>query len=227
MNEWLVAQLTPLAPGFWLLIGLLTTALLLSSQAMIAPVWRTRLWAILWLMTPYLGLLSGGLSPRLIGLSGIDWTVSLGLGLGIVFAVILLLTLVRTLLVMGEAQSTTGAHARHNLGNTILWSGLTQFHWSFLRGAVWESLLTLPNPPELPGYWAVWIAAGLVVAQLLWARPGFAVLLVQLAILTTTSILFFYTHNFWLCWVLHVAVQLIAAPSLAPLLTPGRAGVAR
>jgi hypothetical protein len=39
-----------------------------------------------------------------------------------------------------------------------------------------------------------------------------------LVALTTTSILFFYTRNFWLCWILHVTVQLIATPpALLPL----------
>ena len=79
-------------------------------------------------------------------------------------------------------------------------------------------LSTLPEPPELVGYWAIWIAAGIILLELLMLRPGFFPLLIQLVALTTTSILFFYTRNFWLCWVLHVAVQLLTAPpALLPL----------
>lgn len=232
MGDWFVEQMTPHAPGLWLLIGLLTNALLLSSEQLVARTWRGPLWIGLWLLVPYLGLLLGGLSPRLMGLSGIDWPVSLSLGLGIGFAVVLLLTLVRATLAIGDESlrsesSQMGHVARPVLAGILLWSGVTQFHWSFLRGGIWEALLTLPQPPALPGYWAVWSAAAIVVLQLLWVRPAFAVLLVHLATLLTTSILFFYTRNFWLCWALHAAVQMIAAPSLVQALEPGRHRVTR
>jgi hypothetical protein len=52
-------------------------------------------------------------------------------------------------------------------------------------------------------------------------RPAFFPSLIQLVALMTTSILFLYTRNFWLCWIMHVAVQLLTAPPailpLAPL----------
>ena len=106
----------------------------------------------------------------------------------------------------------------HTLSSTLLWTGIEQFHWCVLRGALWEMILTLATPPELPNYWAVWVAAGIILLELLLLRPGFYPLIIQLVALTTTSILFFYTRNFWLCWVLHACVQLFTAPpSLLPL----------
>lgn len=223
-TAWLVDQLTPQAPGFWLLVGALITALLLSVEQMASRRWRTLLWFAAWVLIPYLGLLLGGLSPRLMGLSDIDWPVSLSLGLGIFFGVVLVLLFVRATLTLGDPRSATDAGAQNlDLGAVLLWSGITQFHWSFLRGGLWETLLTMPDGPTLPGYWAVWLAAALVVGQLLWSKPTPQALLLQLAILATTSILFFYTRNFWLCWALHSAIQLAVAPSLVIVHLPGRA----
>jgi hypothetical protein len=228
---WLANQFIPAAPLFWLAIGLLTTALLLSTQEYIHPSWRGRLWFAHWLFIPYLGLLAGGLSPRLLGLANIDWLASLGLGLGLVFGVVALLVFVRAVVDLGDPADATGP--RRFLGGLVrpgwqtsagmaLWSGIEQFHWTFLRGGLHETLLTLPNPPALPGYWATWGAAGVILVELLWARRDLARFAVQLVTLLTTSILFFYTHNFWLCWVLHVLVQWIGSPLGALPLPPGR-----
>ncbi len=226
-SSWLSSQFSPYAPGFWLLVGILATALLGSIKEYISPRWRGLIWFAHWLLIPYLGLLMGGLSPRLLGLAALDWLEGLGLGLGLIFAVVILLTLSRALTDLG-APTTSPAEAAdgsrlgwHTLSSTLLWCGIEQFHWVFLRGGIWEMLQTLPNPPELVGYWAIWCAAGVIVIELLLFRPGFFPLLIQLVALMTTSILFFYTRNFWLCWVLHVAVQLLTAPPailpLAPL----------
>jgi hypothetical protein len=225
-SNWLSDQLSPFAPGFWLLVGVLATALLITIQEYIPARWRGLIWFALWLLIPYFGLLMGGLSPRLLGLAGHDWLAGLGLGLGLIFAVVILLTLARAVTDLGTPIATP-ADAEdlrlgwHTISSTLLWCGIEQFHWVFLRGGIWEMLQTLPQPPELVGYWAIWLAAGVILLELLMLRPGFFPLLIQLVALTTTSILFFYTRNFWLCWVLHVAVQLLTAPPailpLAPL----------
>lgn len=227
-TSWLSDQFSPYAPGFWLLVGFLVTALLISSQEYLPRRWRGLIWFALWLLVPYLGLLMGGLSPRLLGLAGHDWLAGLGLGLGLIFAVVILLTLARAVTDLGAPvtsdMTSDGDHAQHvrlgwhTISSTLLWCGIEQFHWVFLRGGIWETLQTLPNPPELAGYWAIWCAALVILLELLLLRPGFYPLLIQLVALTTTSILFFYTRNFWLCWVLHVAVQLLTTPpALLPL----------
>jgi len=223
-TSWLSDQFSPYSPGFWLLVGVLGTALLISIQEYIPHRWRGLIWFTHWLLIPYLGLLVGGLSPRLLGLAGHDWLAGLGLGLGLIFAVVILLTLARAVTDLGVPTVNNVEPAEslrlgwNTISNTLLWCGIEQFHWVFLRGGIWETLQTLPNPPELAGYWAIWCAAGVVLVELLMLRPGFFPLLIQLVALTTTSILFFYTRNFWLCWVLHVAVQLLTAPpALLPL----------
>jgi hypothetical protein len=225
--SWFGDQLSPYAPGFWLLVSFLSTSLLASVQEVIPVRWRGTTWFALWLIIPYLGLLLGGLSPRLLGLAQHDWLAGLGLGLGLIFAVIILLTLARALTDLGapasgSTESPEGLRLGwHTISSTLLWCGIEQFHWVFIRGSIWEMLQSLPQPPDLVGYWAIWCAAGVILLELLLLRPGFFPLLIQFVALTTTSILFFYTRNFWLCWTLHAAVQLVTAPPailpLAPL----------
>lgn len=217
---WLGTQFSPFAPGLWLVVGLLLTLLLRVWLLWLPSASRGPLWAAHWLLVPYAGLLVGGLSPRLLGLTAHDWVAGLGLGLGIILAVVALLALARALVdweMSDQAAPTQDDHDRAptawtRILATVGWSGLEQFHWVFLRGAVWEMLLALPTPPDLPGYWAIWVAAALIGAEALLWRPAWLPLLVQAVTLTTTSILFFYTHNFWLCWALHAAVHLTVMP---------------
>jgi hypothetical protein len=234
---WLGTQFSPFAPGLWLAVGLLLTLLLRALLPWLPPASRGLLWAAHWLLVPYAGLLVGGLSPRLLGLTAHDWAVGLGLGLGIILAVVTLLALVRALAdwdLPDQAATAQGDHAAAPAAwgrvlATVGWCGLEQFHWVFLRGAVWEMLLSLPAPLDLPGYWAIWVAAAWIVAEALLWRPAWLPLLVQMVALTTTSILFFYTHNFWLCWALHAAVHLTVMPTawlpLSPLRLHPRAGL--
>lgn len=218
-------QLTPQAPGLWLLISLLFSVLLLSLRTLFPPRVWIRAWFAHWLLVPYLGLLTGGLSPRLLGLAAIDWLASMGLGVGLTFGVLVLLMLVRAFIDMDAAAGLGRPQRRrlaalapgvetgwHTITSTVLWGGITQFHWVFLRGGIWEMLLAMPHPLALPGYWAVWLAFAIGLLELLLLRAAFIPLLIQSVTLITTGILYFYTHNFWLCWTLHVAIQLIVTP---------------
>src|SRR4051794_29589192 len=83
------------APGIWLLFSIITSLLSLILWQRAQPHWRAPFVIVIWIGIPYLGLLLGGLSPRLLGLSNIDWFISLGLGLGLIFVMLLLLMLVR------------------------------------------------------------------------------------------------------------------------------------
>ena len=241
-------------PGLWLLLTAIVTVLLLVWRQYFPGKWERSLWIALWLLIPYFGLLMGGLSPRLMGLIYIDWSSSLSLGFGLIFIVIALLTLVRmTVALPGlepdssqDVQSRTAVESEQerresriasslyevtwrSLGVSIALSGVEEFHRAFLRGSLWEILLILPNPPELPAYWAIWFAAAIASVETLFHRPSFARWLFQNAILVTTSILFFYTRNFWLCWFLNAVAQLIAAPYGSPqlLALEEKPGVAR
>lgn len=234
--SWLSTQFNPISPGFWLLVGVLLTLLLLSLQSIIPARWRRPIWFAHWLLVPYAGLLAGGLSPRLLGLGNIDWLASLGLGLGLIFGVVILLILVRAVvdlkpdfgMRLGSRQTSAADRPPWQIvTSTILWTGITQLHWAFLRGSIWEMLLTLPNPPQIPGYWAMWPAAGLILLEMFWAKPSFITLLIQLVTLLTTGILFFYTLNFWLCWILHCAIHFILVPRQELPLLPIRFGSSR
>jgi hypothetical protein len=61
----------------------------------------------------------------------------------------------------------------------------------------------------------VWSAAALAAVEIIVEKTGWLQRLLSIAILTMTSILFFYSRNFWLCWMLHLAAQLIIAPPTA------------
>ncbi len=227
MSQWWIDQFSIHAPGLWLLLSLTITLAFSVWFEQTRPAWAQRAWVAHRLLIPYLGLLLGGLSPRLMGLTNFDWSVSLSLGAGLIFVVVALLIAVRaTVELPSPHQSRTqesaplrraGAeHARRFRPSTwrrvllvIAASGVEQFHWAFLRGGIWEMILTLPEPPALPAYWAIWLAAALVVLESALLRPALLQWLLLLTILVTTSILFFYTHNFWLCWALHSAAALI------------------
>lgn len=214
---WIGSQFSPQAPGFWLLISFLASALILSLRTYV-PAWQYRLlWIAHWLLIPYLGMLLGGLSPRLLGLSRIDWLAGLSLGLGLLFAVVVLLVLVRATVEIADPgrplpETNAAPGGWRAFSDTLLMGGVTEFHWAFLRGALWEIFFFRPEPLALPGYWAVWGAALIAAGETLAARPRFIPWLLQMATLLVTSVLFFYTRNFWLCWVLHTAVQWIGNP---------------
>jgi hypothetical protein len=88
-------------PAFWLLLSVLIAIGLRISQRITTPTWHTRFYWLLWFLIPYCGLLTGGLSPRLMGLGAIDWQTSLSLGLSLCFGVLIALALVRATVASG------------------------------------------------------------------------------------------------------------------------------
>jgi hypothetical protein len=214
---WLLSQLNPQAPGLWLLVSALAGALLLLLWGRLSESNRRYAQVTRWLLVPYLGLVSGGLSPRLMGLNNIDWLVSLSLGIGIIFVVLAALLLVRatTLLSTRFADSQTRLTASLRLtpyGVVLLRSGAEEFHWAFLRGGLWELMLALPVSLTHPAYAAVWLAAAFATVELISFPASNRRRLVKLIILVATTLLFFYTRNFWLCWLLHIGSWLIFQP---------------
>ncbi len=208
--RWILQQLHWERPGYWLLVSFLAAAILHLLQPTFAPRRREQIRLLRWVLIPYLGLLAGGLSPRLMGLSQVDWVAGLGLGLGIVVAVLVLLALIRATFHWQEGDGEGAEETPALFGSWVtpwILAGALEFHWAFLRGAVWELLLALPQPPDVPAYWAVWIAALLALPGLVALRRQTARRLMDGLILLTTSILFFYTRNFWLCWLLHGGIQ--------------------
>lgn len=217
---WLLSQLNPQAPGLWLLVSALSGAVLLLLWGHLRNLNRRYARVARWLLVPYLGLISGALSPRLLGLSNIDWLVSLSLGIGIIFVVLAALLIVRATTVLTAdypdvLPKPTRPPGRMRLtpyGSALLFSGAEEFHWAFLRGGLWELLLALPATLTYPAYTAVWLATTIAAVELLIFPISGQQRLAKLIILIATTILFLYTRNFWLCWLLHAGGWLILQP---------------
>ena len=226
-GTWLFEQLTPLHAGFWLVSSFLLAVVTTGATRTAAPELEQILQLARWVMIPYLGLILGGLSPRLIGVTGLDWTAGFGIGIMLLFVVMILLALLRILLHRDEKpwpihtapkqrplpQARGPQHGGPDLLNAVsnlllLESGAQEFHWCFRRGAVWELFLSWPAAPEPPLYWAIWVGAALSLPGISIQRKPLADRLITAVILITTSVLFLYTHNFWLCWLLHLLMRL-------------------
>lgn len=207
--DWLLSQLHWQRPGLWLLVSMASSLLLLIGGRWLSPHQRYRLRWLRWLLVPYGGLLVGGLSPRLMGLSDIDWVAGLGLGVVLIFIVWVLLVLIRTTLHLDGTDASEPSRPVQSILNCVLIAGAQEFHWTFLRAATWEMLLYYPAPLPTAGYRAVWIASLLALPGILvqYRRPSQH--LIATVVLVTTTILFFYTRNFWLCWLLHASAQLL------------------
>ena len=244
----------PSDPAFWLLASL-SVAIVATNLAWLAsrPI-RKRgsqqiatlagiLAALGWLLVSLFFLLPppaawrfGALSPRLMGLTGIDWVKGLGAGAPLACLIVGLLIfgwLVYRHTLPGDRSRTRS----ERIGATLrapLDSALLQWHWAFYRalaiallpiatGALAKNEILLPLEKQLaaaPLYWGSWL--GLVVIALEWVldpfaraelhRPGrreIALLRVVLAVATTA--LFTLAPNFWLLLFCHLAVETVIA----------------
>ncbi len=203
------------APGFWLVIALLAGVVALGVRPYAPAPVRAWIMPAYWALLPYLALITGGVSPRGMGIASVDWRASLTLGVGLALAMVALAALVRVM-------SATGAPTMHDTASlaprgaagalaAIGLSGVEEWFWSFLRSAVAESLAILQLSLDLPAYWSIWIAALLALPSVLLVQQTSYHRLVKVAILVMTSILFFYTRNFWLCWAVHAITWLLLA----------------
>ncbi len=224
---WISTQLSLEAPGFWLVLSALTLPFVYLIGRRVPARARPWLAAGRWVLIPYAGLLAGGLSPSFLGLSKINWATTLSLGVAIFVGVLLVAAMVRLAgQFSGEGpfrpDSAAGDGAPQStqwamLTLTVLWIGAEQFHWSFVRGAVWELLFTLPESDgALPAYRAMWLATLLTLPEI-WLQPtNFPRHLLKSALLIVTAVAFFYTRNFWLCWAIHAGAWIVIA-GLAPV----------
>ncbi len=211
--------LSPLhTPASWLLINLALTMGLLLAHDWIAHSYRRPMIRVRNILLPYLALLTGGISPRLMGLTGIDWLVSFGFGVGLITAILGLLVLVRSTIDLPDQFSVAEQAERHGRTATTVSlapfvnAGIDQFYWSFLRGALWETFQLVPTWSTPSGYWAIWLAALVAIPEILRFQPSLPARLLKLLILLLTTILFIYTQNFWLCWLLHALILLLMFP---------------
>jgi hypothetical protein len=101
--------LHPNNPGFWILTSLigwvairLTTRYWSSRQLRWINVAR-------WVLIPYAGLMAGSLSPQLMGLTGINWQATLGVGIVLTAILIGMMAIVRFTLV--DPDDSADAHS--------------------------------------------------------------------------------------------------------------------
>jgi len=201
---WLLEQLHPQAPGLWLGLSIFSGVLLALAWGHLPTASRRQLVLARWLLLPYLGLLSGGLSLRLMGITDIDWLRSLSLGSTIVFLVLIALALVRMAVAMTGIIPTTALPAASLVPPTSLaaqylrrciYGATEEWHWCFLRGACWELVLSWPVVPTNPAYTAVWLAAILAAPEAFIFPFNTTRRLANLISLLATTILFFYARN--------------------------------
>lgn len=233
MNDWIRLQLSLDAPGLWLILSAVSGVLLLAVGSRLPVPYRGWMRIARWLLIPYVGLLLGSLSPRLMGITGINWPATFGLGLSMTFVVLVLIMLVRSTIdaqphvpdeetltlvttahvlpPVSGAQEPISGHWMHMV-QAIVTAGAEEFHWAFLRGGLWEMFTTLPVPPDNPAYSAIWGATLFTIPDLLTRSGRFPHRLLHVATILTTSILFLYTRNFWLCWGVHAAIWLLLQP---------------
>ncbi|MEM7536751.1 MAG: hypothetical protein AAF639_31515 [Chloroflexota bacterium] len=237
------------SPVGWLLISILLGVALPWLMRLSSSVSQHRWLMARWLLIPYLGLVTGSLSPQKMGLTAIDWWISLRFGLGITFAIIVLLGIMRVTTALAnpaspvtvpsskpplnEAASHLNTHTWRHLGPVenvtdssqpywgililgILIEGTQQFHWAFLRSVFTELISLMPDTVIVnTSYLALPLIGTLFLAfpELLLYPIRTSYRLALFVALITTSIVFLYTENFWLCWFLHSCIWLIMVPA--------------
>lgn len=209
-TDWFFDQLHWQRPGFWLLLSFVTSVVFLFTYRFLLPERHAQLRIGRWFFIPYLGILFGGISPRLMGLSDIDWVAGLGTGVALIFVVLVILVLIRaTLHLDGSTSEERSPAAPVNRLQQVAMAGAQEFHWTFLRAGIWELMLLAPIAYQQPEYWSIWIASLLALPGIFAQYERTSQRLIACVVLLTTAILFLYTRNFWLAWLLHASAQMI------------------
>jgi len=203
-----LALFTPAEPGFWVVLAVVIPLLLRLFQRQFSATIRPLAWAPVSLLLPYLAFISGALSPRLTGIQQIDWMVTLQTGLPITVGLLLLAGLVRLFLTGNLSVDPSPPQQKATLSFSVLLlglagAGLSEFFLCFLRGAVWEIFLRWPQEMATPGYWALWAALPLATPWLTVRTELPQERFILAGIIIATTVLFFLTRNFWLCWPVH------------------------
>jgi hypothetical protein len=246
--------IAPGSPAFWLGASLLAAIVATNFAWLILKVLAKRdgaagrragsvvsafgwlLVSLFFLLPPPVAWRTGALSPRLMGLTGIDWVTSLRAGATLMFLIVGLLIfgwLVYRRSLAGDRSRTRLARIGATLRAPID-VALLQWHWAFYR-ALAIALLPLlaaalgsgevlrPLGEALraaPLYWGSWL--GLALITLEWALNPFAradlhlagrreTALLRVALAVATTALFIITPNLWLLMIAHLAVETVIA----------------
>jgi hypothetical protein len=147
-----------------------------------------------------------------MGIFWIDWRTTFQLGAGLLL-VIGLLALVAWMFSIPRGEPGSGGDWARRLALIGL-AGAEEWFWCFLRAALWEIALAMPPVAVSPVYWSAWGAALLALPLAVALQPRGPLRLVKLAILAVTTVVFIYTHNFWLCWLVHASLALLFTPAI-------------
>ncbi len=208
---WIWEQLTgaPTGAGHWLALSFLLAGLTAGLARLFAAELEGTIRVVRWITLPYLGLLLGELSPRAMGISYIDWSLGLRIGLVVLVGMSVLLAIVRTWLHNEKSPPPGGRSPGPFPLITWIESGAQEFHWCFLRGAALELLISLPAAGQPPQYWSTWLGAAFALPGVILHSRQSSDRLATAAILLSTTSLFLYTRNFWLSWLLHAGIRAV------------------
>ena len=198
-------------PGFWLILAFGGAIVLIAARHYVSPPWRAWLAPSYWFFIPYFALLAGAVSPRLMGLFWIDWRTTFQVGAGLLLASGLLAVLA-WLFVRPRDETGRGASGSQRVLGIGL-AGAEEWFWCFLRAALWELALAAPQTRAAPLYLAVWGAALLALPLVLALQESGRLRIVKTAILVVTTVVFLFTRNFWLCWLIHASLAVLFTPA--------------
>ena len=203
----------------WVALECLVILVWLFFQFRIATKWYAIARLVRLSVIPYVALLLGQISPRDMGLTGYDWSNSLSLGSLVMVAMLALWIGMRTvsatvssdLLEQPLLESNRFA-TWPNRGLLVLLSGGLELNWSFWRASGAQIFNSLFMPIQSPTYWGIALAFVIVLPDTLRATTSHVGRILNVAILIATSVLFLFTKNLWLCWILHFLLQWTIPP---------------
>lgn len=211
VGPWLLEQLTasPARAALWLALSFVLSGTATLVTRRFAPELERPVRVVRWIHIPYLGLILGALSPRLMGLTIVGWDSRYIVGVVLLAGLLFLLVLIRIWL-HTETSHTGGAIPTGRSWSPSLFESCAQeFHWCFLRAAVWDFLLIFASTSLSPHYWAVWIGAAISLPGIHIQPVPLSDRLLTTVVLLATSSLFLVTQSFWLCCFLHVGIRVI------------------
>jgi hypothetical protein len=175
---------------------------------------------------PYLAVILGVLTTRMLGLKGLENVGlfdggNLAAGLQTVLVLMLLEWLVDSsatiiiglaaLVILGGLRlslARSGIRLGAGYRATVVDTVYQALHWAFYRAVIWLLSGDL--------YLAVVLGAGLVLAEWLlvtWVRQAWAdrqqAILAESLILILTAAIFYYSPNLWLLWPFHLAMVVL------------------
>ncbi|MDE0197137.1 MAG: hypothetical protein OXK78_03020 [Caldilineaceae bacterium] len=211
VSTWVLDLLTvpPTRAAIWLALSFMLAGSATLVTRLVAPDLEQLVRIVRWVQVPYFGLILGGLSPRLMGLTVVGWDPRYTFGLVLLAGLLVLLVLIRIRLHTEtdpiDAIEITG----RSWSPSLMESCAQEFHWCFLRGAVWELLYYIAPASLSPHYWAVWIGAAISLTGIFFHPASLSDRLLTALVLMATSSLFLVTQSFWLCCFLHLGIRVI------------------